>query len=132
MKRAVLDSYAILAYFEDEPGAEAVQRLLEEAEAAETELLLSVVNWGEIYYSLYRTKGGGKAEESLVVMEQLPVKLVDVNKELMYHAAQLKADHAVALGDCFAAALGAVYKCPVVTGDREFGKFGAKVTVQWL
>lgn len=132
MKRAVLDSYALLAYFEDEPGAEAVQHLLEKAEAAETELFLSVVNWGEIYYSLHRTKGAGKAEEYLIVMEQLPVRLVDVNKDMMYHVAQLKADHPVALGDCFAAALSIVYKCPVVTGDREFGKFGEKVSVQWL
>ncbi len=32
MKTLVLDSYALLAYFEDEPGAGKVQKLLEQAE----------------------------------------------------------------------------------------------------
>lgn len=132
MKSFVLDSYAVLAYFEDEPGAEKVERLLEQAEKGKAGLLMSVVNWGEVYYSLRRSKGSDKAEDALLIIEQLPIKLVEVQKDFMYRVAQLKAHHPIALGDCFAAALAAERRCPVVTGDREFERLGKLVTVEWL
>ena len=56
MKNLVLDSYALLSYFEDEPGADKVQRLLEQAAKGKVSLLMSIVNWGEVYYSLCRSR----------------------------------------------------------------------------
>jgi hypothetical protein len=44
----VLDSYALLAYFEAEPGNERVRRLLEAAAEGKCHLYLCVVNLGEI------------------------------------------------------------------------------------
>ena len=55
--RIVLDSYALIAYFENEKGAGKVERFLCQAESSRTPLLLSTVNWGEVYYALYRSKG---------------------------------------------------------------------------
>lgn len=132
MKNFVLDSYALLAYFEDEPGAEKVQRILEQAEKGKASLLMSVVNWGEVYYSLRRSKGAEKAEDSLLIIDQLPIKLVEVQRDFMYQVARLKANHPIALGDCFAAALAAEHSCPVITGDKEFQKLGKLLTVEWL
>ncbi len=132
MKGLVLDSFALLAYFEDEPGAEKVQRLLEQAEKGKAVFFMSVVNWGEVYYSLCRSKGREKAEDSLLIIEQLPIRLVAVTKDFMYRVAQVKAKHPIALGDCFAAALAVEHGCPVVTGDREFEKLGKLVSVEWL
>lgn len=132
MKSFVLDSYALLAYFEDEPGAEKVQRFFEQAEKGKIELLMSVVNWGEVYYSLRRSKGSNEAEDSLLIVEQLPIKLIEVGKDFMYRVAGLKANHSIALGDCFAAALAAQHRCPVITGDKEFEKLGKLVLVEWL
>jgi len=132
MKEIVLDSYALLAYFEDEPGAEKVQGLLEQGEKGKVGLLMSVVNWGEVYYSLCRSKGAEKAEDSLLVIEQLPIKFIDVGRDFMYKVARLKAYHSLALGDCFAAALGMERRCPVLTGDKEFEKLGKMVKIEWL
>jgi len=132
MKELVLDSYALLAYFEDEPGAEKVQNLLEQGEKGKVGLLMSVVNWGEVYYSLCRSKGAEKAEDSLLIIEQLPVKLVGVGRDFMYKVARLKAYNSLALGDCFAAALGMERRCPVLTGDKEFEKIGKLVKMEWL
>lgn len=132
MKQLVLDSYALLAYFEDEPGAENVQQFLEQAEEGRLGLLMSVVNWGEVYYSLRRTKGVSKAEDSLLIIEQFPIELIEVNREFMYKVAQLKGDHSIALGDCFAAALAIKHRCPVMTGDKEFEKLGKLLTVEWM
>ena len=132
MKNLVLDSYALLSYFEDEPGAEKVQRLLEQAEKGKVALHMSIVNWGEVYYSLRRSKGVEKAEDSLLIIEQLPIRLVEVGKDLMYEVARLKAHHPIALVDCFAAALAIERRCPVITGDKEFEKLGNLLTVEWL
>jgi ribonuclease VapC len=132
MKNLVLDSYALLSYFEDEPGADKVQRLLEQAAKGKVGLLMSIVNWGEVYYSLCRSKGTEKAEDSLLIIEQLPIRLVEVGKDFMYEVAQLKAYHPIALGDCFAAALAIERRCPVITGDKEFEKLGDLLAVEWL
>ncbi len=132
MKNLVLDSYALLAYFEEEPGAGKVQRLLEQAQKGKVGLLMTVVNWGEVYYSLYRSKGAEKAEDSLLIIEQLPIRLVEVGTAFMYEVAQLKAHHPMALGDCFAAALAIEQRCPVITGDKEFKKLGNLLTLEWL
>lgn len=132
MKGFILDSYAIIAYFEDETGAAKVERILKDAENGRIHLVMSVVNWGEVYYSMYRSKGKEKAEESLLIMEQLSIELVDINRSLAYQAAQFKAIHSVAFGDCFAAALSVNRDYPVITGDKEFKKLGDKVQIEWI
>ncbi len=132
MKGFVLDSYALMAFFEDEPGAEKVEKLLAQAEKGKTVLAMSIVNWGEVYYSLSRSKGQEQAEEAILIIEQLPIKLVEVDKKLMYQAAKLKANHAIALGDCIAAALAISTNYTVVTGDKEFKQLGKQVKLEWL
>ncbi len=132
MRTFVLDSYALLAYLEDEAGAEKVQRLLEEADQGKAALLMSIVNWGEVYYSLCRSKGFEQAERSPFIIDQLPIRLIEVSRASMYEAARLKAAHSIALGDCFAAALAAEHQCPLVTGDREFSKLEDLLTVEWI
>jgi ribonuclease VapC len=132
VKTFVLDSYALLAYFEGAPGAEKVQQLLEQAKDGKAALLMSVVNWGEVYYSLFRSKGSAQAEHSLLIVDQLPIKLIEVGRPFMHNVARLKASHAIALGDCFAAALAVEHGCSVMTGDKEFHKFGDMLTVEWL
>jgi len=130
--KIVLDSYALIAYFEDEPGAEKVRQLLIQAESGKIALLMSVVNWGEVYYILYRSKGERSAEESKLVIEQLPITLVEANKSLTYQAARLKAKYLVAFGDCFAAALAIVNKSQVLTGDPEFKKLEREASINWI
>jgi len=128
----VLDSYALLAHFEDETGAEKVATILRAAHAGETRLFLCVVNFGEIYYSTSRERGAEKAEEVRFIIGQLPITLVDADLGLTLEAAKLKAAHSVAYADCFAAALGKREKARVVTGDPEFKRFGDDVTLEWI
>ena len=49
MKRYVLDSYALIAYFEGEEGAKDVAGIMKDALVNKAEPFLCVVNWGEIY-----------------------------------------------------------------------------------
>lgn len=132
MKGYILDSYALIAYFEDEPGAEKVERILEQAEKGKIRLLMNVINWGEVYYSIYRSKGEEKAEDSLFIIEQLPIRLIEVDRDLVSQAARLKARHSIALGDCLAAVLAINMNYPVVTGDKEFKKLANQVKIEWI
>lgn len=132
MKGCILDSYAMIAYLEDENGAAKVERFLDEAEKGKLNVRMSIVNWGEVYYSIFRSKGEEKAEAALIIMEQLPIKITDVDRDIMYSVAKIKANHAIALGDCFAAAEAVKTDYPVVPGDKEFRKLGKMIQVKWL
>jgi PIN domain nuclease of toxin-antitoxin system len=46
MATMVLDAHALIVLFNDEPGADAVEKLLLKAESGTPELLMSVVNLG--------------------------------------------------------------------------------------
>jgi ribonuclease VapC len=128
----VLDSYALLAHFEDEAGGEQVRKLLKAAQAEKTKLFLSVVNLGELYYNTLRERGREQADEVWFVTEQLPITIADADRDLTREAARLKSVHPVAYADCFAAALGMRKKAKVVTGDPEFRKFSEPVSVEWI
>ena len=126
-KRLVLDSYALIAYLEDEKGAGKVQEVLADGEKGKLTLFMSIVNWAEVYYSMYRAKGEKIAQECLLVIDQLPIKLVDINRGSAFQAAKIKSLHSLALGDCFAAALAGENGCPVLTGDKGFKKLEQKM-----
>jgi predicted nucleic acid-binding protein len=128
----VLDSYALLAHFEDEAGGEKVRDILKEARDGKTKLFLSVINFGEIYYSTYRERGIEKAQEIKLIIEQLPIMIIDADKPITMQAAKLKALYPVAYADCFAAALSIMKKCKVVTGDPEFKKMAKDVKAEWI
>lgn len=128
----VLDSYALLAHFEDEAGGAEVRKILKAAQAGKTKLFLSVINFGEIYYNTYRERGQDKAEEVRFITEQLPITVVHADEDITMEAAKLKGAHAVAYADCFAAALAQRKKAKVVTGDPEFKKFGVAVPIAWI
>jgi len=128
----VLDSYALIAHFEDEAGGEQVRKILRAAAAGKTDLFLSVINLGELYYSTLRERKQEKAEEVLFLLEQLPISIVNADLEMTLDAARLKARYPVAYADCFAAALAIRKSAKVVTGDPEFGKFENILPVEWI
>jgi ribonuclease VapC len=130
----VLDSWALLAFFEDEPAAEAVEKLLLDGESGKTELLLSVVNWGEIYYSIMRRISQDAAEAKALEIAGLPIEVVPVDADLVLarQAAQFKAVHKMSYADAFAAALAKTRKAELITGDREFKPLEKDIKVRWL
>lgn len=128
----VLDSYALIAHFEDEVGGEKVRSILKSAREGHTKLYLSIINFGEIYYNTMRERGIEKANETKLIIEQLPIIIIDADKPITIEAAKLKALYPVAYADCFAAALGVMKKSKVVTGDPEFKKFIKSVKLEWI
>jgi len=127
----VLDASAVMTFFEDRPGAAKVEELLARAAERKCKLLMSAVNWGEVYYSVWRAKGPGVARKVLAEIAQLPIDLVDAGYELTKLAAELHADHKLPYADCFAAALAANRKASLATSDADFAKLERHLTLLW-
>jgi ribonuclease VapC len=134
MATKVLDSWALIAFFEDEPAAEEVEKLLVKAEAGTHQLLLSVVNWGEIYYSTMRKLSQEAAEQKVREIAGLTIELVPVDTDLhlVRQAAIYKATKKLSYADAFAAALAKVRNAELVTGDLEFKEVEGEVKIGWL
>jgi predicted nucleic acid-binding protein len=121
-----------MTFFEDGDGAPTVENLLGKAAEAERPLLMSVVNWGEVYYSVWRTRGEGVANSKLREIAQLPIEIIDADFELTRLAASLKAVHGLPYADCFAAALAQSHKAPLVTSDKDFERIESLLKIVWL
>ena len=73
----VVDSWALLAWLRDEhPAADSVRRTLQEAEDGNVQLCMSWINAGEVYYMLARKHDAKNAEEFLIRLPSLPIRLV--------------------------------------------------------
>lgn len=120
MAKFVLDSYSLLAFFRDEDGADAVEKLLNEAAEDKHELFITVVNAGEVYYMCCRKDSVPKANQVWEAMRKFPIQFVEVNIELTLAAAKIKANYKLSYADAFAAALTIQRKATLVTGDDEF------------
>ena len=131
MKRVVLDASALMTFFENRPGADKVEELIQLAIDGKRELLMSVVNWGEVYYSVWRAKGPGVALKVLADIGQLPIELVDASYHLTKNAAEFRAQHKLAYADCFAVALALTHKASLLTSDSDFAHVAKHVTILW-
>ena len=131
----VLDAHALMVLFHDEPGADEVERILLKAEGGSPKLLMSVVNWGEIYYSILRGASQEMAETKAHEIAGMQIELVPVDAddlELVRQAAAFKATRKMSYADCFAAALAKIKNAELVTGDREFKQLTRDVKIHWL
>ena len=132
MKQYVLDSYALIAFFENEAGAQRVEEIIKEMLNGKVRGYLSIVNWGEIYYITLREQGGDLADAVIRQIRKIPLHLMDADRELTYKAAKLKGKYPLAYADCFAASLAMKLKATLVTGDPEFKKLQDFLPIDWI
>jgi predicted nucleic acid-binding protein len=132
MKRMVLDASALISYFENRPGGDVVEEVLSGCIDGKTELFMSIVNWGEVYYSAWRAGGEDGARRLAAEISQFPIQLIDADFELTKSAAVLHAKYNLPYADCFAAALSKDWKAELVTGDRDFEIVQSEIKIQFL
>lgn len=128
----VLDSWALLAYFEGQEGGNKVTEILKETAEKEKDLLISVINWGEILYIIESRYGKDKKNEIEHLMSQMHLKVIDVDQDLTRQAAHFKATKKMSYADCFAAALAKMHKAELITGDKEFKEVENEVKIIWI
>jgi ribonuclease VapC len=128
----VLDSFALLAYLQDEPAAVRIEKLLDGAKKQKRRLLLSIINLGEILYITERRGGLVKAQDTLALIQQLPVEILPADEQTVFTAAHVKANYAISYADAFAAAAGIRENAAIITADPEFHAVEQLVQVEWL
>jgi ribonuclease VapC len=128
----VLDSFALLAYLQDESVASQVEKLLEKASKDRCRLLFSLINLGELLYITERRGGVAKAQDALALIRQLPIELIPADEQLIFAAAHIKANHSLSYADSFAVAVAMQEDATILTGDPEFQSVEKLVKIEWL
>jgi len=133
MRRYVLDANALVSLIEGRVvAAERVRRLLEEASRIGQPVLLSSINWGEVFYIAWRLHGEAQALATEFKLQQLPIDVIPVDRNRATRAATLKHKHNLGYADAFAAELAMERGAWLVTADPEFSKMGKSLTVYSL
>jgi len=133
MATKVLDSWALIALFNEEPAADDVEKLLHAATAGRHTLLMHVINWGEIYFTTMRRGGESAAKSIATDIGQMPINIVEsADFEMVRQAAIFKATKKLSYADCFAAALAKIRRAEFVTGDVEFRTMEGELKIGWL
>jgi predicted nucleic acid-binding protein len=132
MPAKVLDSFALIAYFRDEPGADTMEDLLISAGKKDNPLLMSDVNYAEVKYSIVKKDGAAAWAEAAKVLQGLPIDSYSTTRALADIAADFKAHFKLSLADAFAAALAKEKKAELVTGDPEFKALEKEIKIHWL
>lgn len=132
MRACVLDSSALMSFFEGRAGADRVGDLLAHAGDNLQALCMSTVNWGEVYYTIWRVAGERTANEKLQEIGHLPIEIVDVDIALARMAARFKAENNLPYADCFAAALARTRKAALATSDKDFERVERLIKMLWI
>jgi predicted nucleic acid-binding protein len=131
-KPLVLDSWAVVAHFQGEAAAQPLAGLIMESLRSGHGVCLSVVNAGELWYTLARAASPAEAEEAVAEVRRWGVEFVEVDWPLARAAAELKAAHRLAYADAIAAALTANRRAELVTGDPELRALEGRIRLRWL
>jgi ribonuclease VapC len=132
MSAKVLDSFALIAYFRDESGAEEVEQLLVSASKRDSPLHMTDVNYAEVKYSIVKKNGAAAWAEAAKVLDGLPIDFHSTTRALADSAADFKTLFKLSLADAFAAALTKEKKAELVTGDPEFRLLEREIKIHWL
>ncbi len=114
MASAVLDSSAVLAVLNDEPGADAVVAILDDA-------LVSTVNYAEVVGKL--VERGSSYSQAQAALRTIALTTVDFDIALARRTGALRAEtmrRGLSLGDRACLSLAEREGVPAVTGDRAW------------
>lgn len=126
MRVHVLDANALYRFLLNQPGAEIVEGLFQRARDANASLMISVINWGEVYYTLARRQGLPVAHDIMARVRLLPLRIISADEPITEAAARLKSGHGLPYADCFAAAITGKNHVLVTADVKDFKR------IPWL
>jgi ribonuclease VapC len=122
----------MLAYLEGEPAAQEVRQMLRRARKKEIFAYFSLINYGECLYIVEREQGLQQAQRAIGVIDQLPLRVVPVDRPLVFEAARFKARYPISYADAFCVAIARRNNARILTGDPEFKSVEAEANIHWL
>ena len=132
MSGAVLDSFALIAFFRNEPGADAVEQRFLSAVESQQFLAMTEVNYSETKYMILRKNGEDAWNQVFGVLQSLPIQFFPADRHLSDIAATFKSQNKLSLADAYAAALSQSLDLPLITGDPEFKQLEKEIKIHWL
>jgi ribonuclease VapC len=131
-KAQALDSFALIVFLRDEPGAEIVAQILEKAGQHDRPIHMSEVNYAEVQH-LVRRKDGNAAWQTIASeLIAAPIEFHPADRRLADTAAEFKARFRISLAAAFAAALAKEKKAELFTGDPDFKAVEGEIKIVWL
>ena len=128
----LLDTSALLALRDDEPGAQRVAALLvDSAKGPAPSCLACFMSRMEVLYRVWKDEGersGRLAHEQLLA---LPIRWVEASDALLMRAAEFKAGVALSVADAWIAAAADLEGARLLHKDPEF-KAIPQVAQEWL
>jgi len=120
MTSYVLDTCALVAFFNDESGADIVENLLIKAANGYCTVTINKYNLLEAYYGYLRANGEDFAENILSAVENSCIRIFEVlTDDILRHAGKLKVAHKISLADAVALAQATVDNAIFVTSDHH-------------
>lgn len=113
----LLDACAMIAYLRDEPGADAVESILNDKTH---KCYAHAINLCEVYYDFLRAEDEETAKDAIADLISLGVEIrQDLDTAFWQEAGKYKAEiKKISLADCFAMALANRLQAELVTSDH--------------
>lgn len=122
----LLDTKALIAFFNNEDGADKIERILREIDDNNAEGFVSAITLTELYYLYSRTRGERSAKDRIEQIKHSNLKVVVITAEIAMKAGEYKVK-AIPIADSLIAASAQSVGAPVVTDDEHFETVGVKV-----
>lgn len=134
-ERYVFDACALIAYLNDEMGANAVEDLLALAAQERVECFVAAVNVYELFYDCLK-RDAATARQLVDDLYNLPITVVEaLDRPLMQIAGAFKVAYHISLADSVALGLAQQLDAQLVSSDHhEFDQIAAdeKVRFFWI
>jgi len=122
----LFDTKALIAFFNDENGAEFVEKLLKEVDEGKAEGFISSITLTEIYYLYLRRAGKEVARKRVEQIRLSNLKVVAIDEEIALKAGEYKV-RAIPIADALIAASAQSVSAKVVTDDEHFEELDIEV-----
>jgi len=129
--RWLLDTSALLALRDDEPGADRVARLLQAAQNGESQCFVCFMSRMEVLVRVWKDEGERRARLADAQVQALPIQWVAASDGLLEQAAAIKAGHPLSVADAWIAAAAQQEGAVLVHKDPEFTPL-AQLHQEWL
>ena len=116
----LLDTSALFAFTDNEEGANAVQKVLEDAKKGKLAAYISAMSIMELYYVTCQEIGEEAARQIVVLTRSLPAKELPLTDDLILSAGDLKARYHISVADAWIGATAKFHGLTLLHKDPEF------------
>ena len=128
----VLDTSAVLTFFEGEPGVTVVKDLLRRARRGEARVLVSLMTTYELLYITTQERSEEEGLRRVLELRALPFEEAPLGPTVAIRAANLKARYTLSVADSWIAATAIEERAILVHKDPEFRPLERVVVLEAL